>query len=1297
MKKGLSFFLSQLLLTLFVGIVLLTLYVGAGRQYMPYVNKFKPELSQWLKAQIKQPVAIDELIGSWSDFSPVIAIKNLEIGHRDNPIRIGYLKAKLDISASVFHRRPIFRHLIVSQVDASIKELGKQRWQLSKDWTLDFSQSEPTENDFLALLLKQKSIKLYNWSIQNSRLNGQVENCKLSDLSLRNQGSRHSLSGKAKWGYDTLFPVQFKANIVGSLWPYEAPDGRFYLQVAKHDWSRWAPSIKSPNIIIDKLDASANIWFRLEQGQLKSHYGIIDVDEVKLNTSGKPVNIPKGKVTVAGLGDDKGWYSVLDSEFLSAEKWPKIHFHYSSMLDAHGFRVEVEKLDVSRLTGLISTHKLLPTKIQTYLEGINPQGEAHNFGLSYFYPEDENLKPDAVISMDITEASSQAHRGIPGFRNISGKIIIRPESGIFRVNDKLASIHIDEAYEHFLDIKNPDGEFLWEIKEDSVDLILKQFSGLVQESPAQADMYLRIPLDDDPLHLGLMVGVKSGPSSLHKLTVPQVFVDEATRNWLDEAILGGKVNDFKLLINGDIGPKTSMDERSLEITFNAENGRLAYQKGWPEITDIKAKVHILDTGIKGQIEQAKSAGMSLVETAFLSITPDKKETMRLRLAAKTQGNLDESFALLTDTPLKDSIDDQLKDWYMQGEHLSSLQLGLSLGSQDLKPAFKLQSHLSDASIYAKPVDLKINRISGDIKFSLKEGLHAKELQAKVLGGNSAFSIKTINKKSGFNLAINSAGTARWRNIHRWYPSFLSPVVSGYADYKLNLNIDSSKAQRHQLNLTSALLDTDIQIPKPYGKAKSAQKQVSVQWRNHKKNAWLDVNYAGNVSAALQLKNNNFSKGIVRLDEKKAKQPQYPGVFVYGDIQQPIVVEDWYQVWSKISDKKPKSKSRSNKSSSPIVREFKFNIAKLEALGADFGSSFISGTSSNLGWEIDVANRIAKGQIAISHTPKPISVQLDYLHIKDTSSNTDNSENTKDRLAEVNPKNLPDMDIWLAELYYKTRNLGSWQIKSRAQKSGYAVNVEQAKIKNLDLSTTLLWTKEKNKHHSYLQNIKLKAADLADTQRDFRVTPVLESKSFNLNGNANWQGSPANFKLKNLKALINYKIEDGRIEVKEAESLRGFGALNLGAINRRLRLDFSDLYESGLSFDEIKAELKISDGILNIQKPIIIEGPSGKYVLSGSSDLMAEALDMEMVVTLPVTSSLPLVVVLAGLSPPVAGAVYVTERLIGNELERFTSAKYSIDGSWDEPELELVNVFADKAEGEETPGFKERIKRIFFLD
>jgi hypothetical protein len=86
----------------------------------------------------------------------------------------------------------------------------------------------------------------------------------------------------------------------------------------------------------------------------------------------------------------------------------------------------------------------------------------------------------------------------------------------------------------------------------------------------------------------------------------------------------------------------------------------------------------------------------------------------------------------------------------------------------------------------------------------------------------------------------------------------------------------------------------------------------------------------------------------------------------------------------------------------------------------------------------------------------------------------------------------------------------------------------------------------------------------------------------------------------------------------------------------------------------------------------VKGGSSFY-FSGVSDVASQGLGGELVATLPVANNLPWIAALAA-SLPVAAGVFVVSQVFNKQVNRLSSAVYTIGGTWDEPEVEFDRIF-----------------------
>lgn len=174
----------------------------------------------------------------------------------------------------------------------------------------------------------------------------------------------------------------------------------------------------------------------------------------------------------------------------------------------------------------------------------------------------------------------------------------------------------------------------------------------------------------------------------------------------------------------------------------------------------------------------------------------------------------------------------------------------------------------------------------------------------------------------------------------------------------------------------------------------------------------------------------------------------------------------------------------------------------------------------------------------------------------------------------------------------------------------------------------------------------------------------------------WPGSPNNIALSKISGTVSARLDDGMImeQSNSAQLFRIFNLLNTDTLWRRLRLDFSDLYERGVAFDAISGKANIINGLVTMDPELQLVGPSGAFKLSGNTNMAEETLDMRLVLVLPVTQNLPLAAILMGASAPIGGALFVLDKILGDPLSKLTSATYSVTGTWSNPEVDLRGVF-----------------------
>ena len=86
----------------------------------------------------------------------------------------------------------------------------------------------------------------------------------------------------------------------------------------------------------------------------------------------------------------------------------------------------------------------------------------------------------------------------------------------------------------------------------------------------------------------------------------------------------------------------------------------------------------------------------------------------------------------------------------------------------------------------------------------------------------------------------------------------------------------------------------------------------------------------------------------------------------------------------------------------------------------------------------------------------------------------------------------------------------------------------------------------------------------------------------------------------------------------------------------------------------------------------------RFQFVGQANIPESNIDGELVATLPIASNLPwMFALVSGL--PAAAAVYVISKLFNKQMDRFSSAIYTVEGPWADPKVKFQRIFDNTAE------------------
>ena len=175
------------------------------------------------------------------------------------------------------------------------------------------------------------------------------------------------------------------------------------------------------------------------------------------------------------------------------------------------------------------------------------------------------------------------------------------------------------------------------------------------------------------------------------------------------------------------------------------------------------------------------------------------------------------------------------------------------------------------------------------------------------------------------------------------------------------------------------------------------------------------------------------------------------------------------------------------------------------------------------------------------------------------------------------------------------------------------------------------------------------------------------------GRIAWNDDLLRFGLGKLEGNVAISLQDGVIDAVEPGVGRLLGLLNISKIAQRFTLDFKDIFDKGLVFDDLHGDLSFGGGNMTTDN-FAIESSLLDMTIRGRTGVATRDYDQHIEVVPHVSMAVPLLSMLVG-GPVYAAAAYVlgkTTRL-DKAVDKTATLHYTLTGPWEEPKVDFVGV------------------------
>lgn len=204
----------------------------------------------------------------------------------------------------------------------------------------------------------------------------------------------------------------------------------------------------------------------------------------------------------------------------------------------------------------------------------------------------------------------------------------------------------------------------------------------------------------------------------------------------------------------------------------------------------------------------------------------------------------------------------------------------------------------------------------------------------------------------------------------------------------------------------------------------------------------------------------------------------------------------------------------------------------------------------------------------------------------------------------------------------------------------------------------------------VMNFRLDIADSGELLKRFGMSDVIRRGKGRMEGQVAWVGSPLSLDYPSLNGQFNVNVASGQFLKADPGIAKLLGVLSLQALPRRLTLDFRDVFSEGFSFDFVRGDVSITQG-LAFTNNLQMKGVNAAVLMEGSADIARETQSLRVVVVPEInagTASLIATVI----NPAIGLGTFLAQYILKRPLTQVTTQEFHIDGTWANPKITKVD-------------------------
>ncbi|MDB5966012.1 MAG: hypothetical protein JWQ72_2512 [Polaromonas sp.] len=812
--------------------------------------------------------------------------------------------------------------------------------------------------------------------------------------------------------------------------------------------------------------------------------------------------------------------------------------------------------------------------------------------------------------------------------------------------------------------------------------------------------------------------------------LPLVLPDQV-RHYVRDAVVEGELTDVKFRVKGPVDriPYADPSLGEFRISAKVKKGTFAYVPksvqradlpAWPALTDVQGELLFDHAALDINNVTARVAGLGglQVQKADARI-PDLMHTATVEVRTSLKGPLADALGFVNSSPVGSLTGQVLRQAVATGSADYGLHLTIPLTAID-KTRIQGTVTLPGNDVQFLPASPVLARLKGEATFS-ESGFNIAAAQAKVLGGDIRFEggmrapprAAAGGDAEPAGVMFRAQGTVTAEGLRQARDlgpaAQLGQYASGSTAYQASLGFRRGTAE---VTVSTNLQGMALTLPAPLGKGaegvvpvhfeKSLLRESMLPGQKLQDQLALNV---GRVAAINYVRDISGSearvvRGSVGVGLEPGESVPAPDAGVAASINLASVDLD---AWARVLSSTPPgtgaaavtapgpARPVAAATSDYLPTRMAIRAKELLIDGRTLHNVVAGGSRDGLNWRANIDATELNGYVEFRQ-PGGAGAGRVYARLSRLSL-AQGAASDVESILDEQPSSIPALDIVVEDLELRGKRLG--RIEIDAINRGTQTVLRDGGVRewrlnkfNIILPEAVLtasgnWVavnaqtgvaarpapRAAAERRRTVMNFKLDIADSGELLKRFGMDGVIRRGKGKLEGQVAWVGSPLSMDDPSLNGQFNVNIESGQFLKADPGLAKLLGVLSLQALPRRLTLDFRDVFSEVFSFDFVRGDVNISQGLAatnNLQ----MKGVNAAVLMEGNADIARETQDLKVVVVPEInagTASLIATVI----NPAIGLGTFLAQYFLRRPLIQATTQEFHIDGSWADPKITRV--------------------------